>query len=63
VTSTREMLRWGAIWWLWTAYSPALVHVFNVADAWRYGDDEPDVYWLGECAWTAMRDNMKIGLR
>lgn len=44
------------IWWLWTAFSPPQVHVFCVV-----GSD--DIAWLGECGWTAQRDNMGIGLR
>lgn len=48
------------IWWIWTAVNE--VHLFNVNDAWWW-DHDPDVNWLGECAWTARRDNMGIGLR
>jgi hypothetical protein len=49
------------IWWLWTAYTPVLVFVFDVVDAWS--TEDPDVAWLGECAWTARVDNAGMGLR
>jgi len=49
------------IWWLWTAYTPVEVHIFNVDAAWE--DDEPDVAGLGEDGWAARIDNMGIGLR
>ena len=52
------------IWWLWTAYNPPLVFTFNVNANWEFLDEpEPDVYWLGEIAWTARHDNMGIGLK
>jgi hypothetical protein len=49
------------IWWLWTAYDPPKVHVFDVTAAWE--DDDPDVAWLGEDGWAAHADTMGIGLR
>jgi hypothetical protein len=50
----------GLVWWLWTAFEPAEVHIYNVAAAWR--QEDPDVRWLGECAWTARADNSATGL-
>lgn len=44
-----------SIWWLWTAYDPPKVHVFEVA-----GSD--DIAWLGEGGWAFVRDNMNLGL-
>lgn len=49
------------IWWLWTAFRPAIVNVIFLAEWWN--TDDPDVYWLGEVSWTGMTDNMGIGLR
>jgi hypothetical protein len=51
----------GLIWWLWTAFSPPEVHTFDVIAAGE--DDDPDVAWLGELAWTARADNAGTGLR
>lgn len=48
------------IWWIWTVKTTNPVHLFSVVAAWRY--DDPDVYWLGECAWTCRSDLMGIGL-
>lgn len=47
------------IWWIWTTVQYAMT--FDVEDAWKGSD--PDVYWLGEGAWTARQDNMSLGLR
>jgi hypothetical protein len=49
------------IWWLWTAYVPTRVQVIDLAEWWDC--DEPDVEWLGECAWTGRVDNAGTGLR
>lgn len=49
------------IWWLWTAFDPPRVHVFNINAA--YQDDEPDVAWLGEGGWVFRADLMGLGLR
>lgn len=38
------------IWWLWTAFDPVIVNIFDIDAAWQ--DEDPDVYWLGESAWT-----------
>lgn len=51
------------IWWLWTAFDPPEIHVFDVDEAWRWGSPEPDVAWLGEGGWVFRIDNMGIGLR
>ena len=51
----------GLIWWLWTAFDPVIVHTFDVAASWEFFD--PDVAWLGECAWTGRADTAGIGLR
>lgn len=56
------------IWWIWTAYIPAKIHVFDVNEAWNGDEFEfgglytPDVAWLGETAWTARCDSMGLGL-
>lgn len=50
------------IWWIWTAFNPHIVHVFDVDAAWSDWDD-PDVYWLGESAWVDRIDNTGVGLR
>ena len=49
------------IWWLWDAFTPTKVHIFDVDEAWQ--EDDPDVYWLGECAWTSRLDNIGLGLK
>lgn len=49
------------IWWLWTAYDPVMVHTFDVNAAWDSPD--PDVQWLGECAWTSRYNNTSLQLR
>jgi len=36
------------------------VHTFDVLESWTYHD--PDVAWLGECAWTARGDTSGTGL-
>lgn len=51
----------GVIWW--EAYSATHVGCFDVNAAWADEWDEPDVSWLGECAWTARADNTALGLR
>lgn len=60
----------GLIWWIWNPW-PYMggdhIHGFDVKLAWELGlppdNLEPDVYWLGECAWTCMEDNTNLGLR
>jgi len=52
------------IWWLWRVLGPddtGAVHVVDLGDWWRA--DDPDVAWLGECAWTCRTDNTGLGLR
>lgn len=49
------------IYWLWYAFNPVKVHVVDLSEWWD--SDDPDVYWLGECAWTGRTDNTGIGLK
>lgn len=53
------------IWWIWNTYEydEDIIHTFDVVAQWLYGGDEPDIYWLGECAWTCITDNSGIGLK
>ena len=54
------------IWWIWNAFDPAEIHVYDVLRGWQVEDDrgsDPDVYWLGEGAWIGITDNMGFGLR
>ena len=54
------------IWWIWSMAGYKIFD-FDVRLAWEmayeYPEVEPDVYWLGECAWTCMEDNTNLGLK
>lgn len=53
------------IWWLWTDLMGFSNDMFDVSLEWEMSYDfgtRPDIYWLGECAWTAVIDNMGIKL-
>lgn len=61
----------GLIWWVWKPWPEIddndYCYDYDVRLAWELAlppdDLKPDIYWLGECAWTSMEDNMNLGLR